>query len=93
MNLQIQLSGKRKPNLQCDPFDKGIDTFTRRLVVVCSDKSLLIGTFTGSELSEPNTPFSFTISATTSQTDPDFNYTWRTSNFANGCSYDLAENN
>ena len=91
MNLQVQLIGKRKPNIQCDPFDTGIDTFTRRLVVFYSDKSLLVGTFEGIEISEPNNSFSFTISAKTSQTDPDFNYSWHTSNFPNGCGFDLIE--
>jgi hypothetical protein len=87
MNLRVQLIGKRKPNLQCDPFDTGMDTFTRTLVVLYSDKSLLNGTFEGVEISEPDNLFSFTISAT--QLEPGFNYTWRTSNFPNSCSYDL----
>jgi len=91
MTLQVQLIGKRKPNLQCDPFDTGIDTFTRRLVVVYSDKSLLNGTFEGIEISEPNNPFSFTISVT--QLEPGFVYAWRASNFPNGCNIDVIENN
>jgi hypothetical protein len=92
MVLQIQLIARRKPNLHCDPYDTGIDTFTRQLVVLYSDKSLIVGTFEGYEVSKPNDRYTFSVTATKIP-DASYDYTWQTVNFPNGCRFDLVESN
>ncbi|TAE83244.1 MAG: hypothetical protein EAY81_08655 [Bacteroidetes bacterium] len=87
MNLQVQLIGKRSPRPSCNPNDDGIDTFTRRLVVVRDAQSPLVGEFRGADNSLPSVLYNIKLRAIPDPGEPDF-FTRTFTNFPNGCASD-----
>ena len=90
MNLQVQLIGKRSPRPSCNPNVDGIDTFTRRLVVVRDTQSPLVGEFRGVDNSLPSVLYNIKYTATPDPGDPNF-FTRTFTNFPNGCPYNHFE--
>jgi hypothetical protein len=59
--LLITLIVERKANTDCFPNDDGLDTLTKRLVIVPKEQSAIVGTYRGSTTANPNEIYELTF--------------------------------